>query len=307
MRLSKIVGITLFFLGVGLWVFVIMICIISFFSLVVPTVILAFCAGLCTNTFRKSKPWPEFRKLTLWRYARKDLFNFVVEGNKESVRLLDFERSELGRSRNHKLLFAIYPHGHFSLTAAFFFGLDPDLAHITGCVHSVLFWLPVVGSLVGWLGCTTVTESDMKAALNKKGGGRIFMCPGGVADMANTGNTVKKREGFLRVARDTATTVIPVWCPQERTYYQQWLPFGTRLQKYLFFPVPMFLWGRWWCPLMPRYVEKSRVILGAPIRWTDTQGQKDELISLKEGSKRFWKEIENMQDELDAKACSKLE
>lgn len=292
MRLSKLLGITLYFVGIGIWVFLFFVGIIALFSLILPTVVLAFIAGICTNTFRKSEPWPAFRRMWLWKWAREKYFNFEVSGHEEALKLFEKEKNKLARTEKRKVMYAIYPHGHFSITAVFLFGLNPALEHITGCVHSLLFWLPVIGSLVGWLGCTSVTEEDMVNALNKNGRGRIFMCPGGVADMANTGKEVKKRRGFLRVAKSTNTIVIPIWCPEERSYYRQWLPFGTVLQRYLFFPVPMFLWGCWWCPILPRMVGKSRVIMGKPITWKREDGEDQ---TLEQGEDHFWKEIESMQ------------
>lgn len=114
--------------------------------------------------------------------------------------------------------------------------------------------------------------------------GRIYMCPGGVADIENTGDNIKRRRGFLRVARETRSHVVPVWCPEERSYYSHWLPLGKTLKEWLFFPIPMIIVGRWWCPLVPRPPKVSRVFVGEPIAWDDEHQEE-----------RFWHQMIELQ------------
>lgn len=280
-------GISLFFAGISLWIAVAVYVSGVLLLALVPVLPVVFLAGLCTNAFQRTRPWPAFRAFWAWSWARRELFRFKVSGHPKAVELYEKERTKDGASERKRIIWAIYPHGHFSLTAAFLWGTDPKLSHTVGAVHSVLFWLPFVGSLVGWLGCTTVSETDMKRVLTT-GTGRLFMCPGGVADASNTGSTVKKRRGFLRVARETGAVVVPVWAPQERSYYRQWLPLGRTLEKWLFFPVPMFIWGRWWCPLLPRHVEASPVLLGEPIDWEGGR-------TLEEGERLYWERLSKLQ------------
>lgn len=95
------------------------------------------------------------------------------------------------------------------------------------------------------------------------------MAPGGIADIANTGNVVTKRYGFLKLAKQTCTPVVPVWIPEERSYYSMWLPMGRVLERWLSYPVPMFIWGSRFFPLMPKRIA-TRIFVGDAIHMNET-------------------------------------
>ena len=252
--MRKVIGIGLYFIGIGLWV------ILLFWGVVlaVPLTVLAFCAGYLTH----ARPWPEMREWRVWAYVRDKFFKFKI----------------YGEIPEEKVIYAIYPHGHFSLSAVFVWALNPQFADATAVIHSALFYMPIVGTFARWIGAVGATESEMKRALEK---GSIYMCPGGVADICNEGTDLKKRRGFLRIAREVGVRVVPVWCPEERSYYSHCLPLGHTLTWLLGFPVPMIIWGKWWCPLLPNTVESSPIVLGDPME------PDDEL---------FWEEMEKLQN-----------
>jgi hypothetical protein len=229
--LRKGVGIALFFLGIGLWI-------IALFGLLLwslPWIVLAFFAGWLS----RGGEWPGMKHWRLWEWLRgPNGFNFKIE------------YGHLNHHNEQPVIYAIYPHGHFSLTALFYFALNPHFSgNCVAAVHSIIFYTPLFGSLARWLNAIGVTEKEMLATL--KAGRSIFMCPGGVADIVNTGNDMKRRSGFLRVARLAGVKVVPIWCPDERSYYTHWLPLGWSLERILHFPIPIIIWGRWWCPILP--------------------------------------------------------
>lgn len=228
--LRKVIGIALYFLGIGLWV-------ILFFTALcwaIPWLLFAYLAGFLSRT----GSWPEMRNFRIWNWIRESYFQFKVQGH-----ALTFD-SEAGK------LYAIYPHGHFSMTTLFFFALNPTFAHARGAIHSLIFYLPLFGSFARWLDAIGVTPDEMSLVLN--GGGTIFMCPGGVNEIAKTGHDITRRSGFIRIACETNSDLIPVWCPQERGYFSHYLPLGKLFEPFFHFPVPMFIWGLWWMPLLPR-------------------------------------------------------
>ena len=146
-----------------------------------------------------------------------------------------------------------------------------------------MFYIPLFSSFVNWIGAIGVTRKEITDALND--GCELYMYPGGVADMSYEGNEYKKRKGFLEIAQETKSTIIPVWCPDERSYYTQWLPLGRCLEWFFEFPIPMFICGKWWCPLLPKSVTRSRIMIGKPIEWnseTIEQDFENEMIRLQE-------------------------
>lgn len=263
--IRKIIGICLYFLGIGLWV--ILLCTALFWA--IPWLVLAYVAGLLSRT----GPWPEIRNFALWKWIREEHFRFKVQGNA-------LPSSDCGK------VYAIYPHGHYSMTALFFFALNPDFAHARGAIHSAIFYLPVFGSFARWVNAIGVTEDEMRAVLER--GESLFMCPGGVNEIARTGHDLTRRPGFIRVAHETGSELIPVWCPQERSYYSHYLPLGKLFEPFFYFPVPMFIWGQWWMPLLPRKPAsgESPVLIGKCIATKDRDLQAVE--------RDFWAEMDQL-------------
>jgi len=288
----KLLGIGLYFIGIGFWVIVLLWLSVWGLLILLPSLLLAFCAGYLTNFFGRTQEWPAFKRFWLWETARQQYFNFTLHGSDDGLQLMQRAMGkEGGLQKGEKVLWAIYPHGHYSMTAVFWWAVNPAFQRCRGAIHSAIFYVPVFGAIAGWMGATSVTEADMKSTLAS--GTSIFMCPGGVKDIENTGNKIKKRRGFIRVAAETNTTLVPVWCPEERSYYRHWLPLGFSLERYLFFPVPMFIWGRWWCPIVPQRPKESRIYVGTPIRFP--------AATLQDAEDMFWKQMEALQREADSK------
>jgi 1-acyl-sn-glycerol-3-phosphate acyltransferase len=257
--IRKIVGLGLYFLGLGLWVILLT---VGLFW-IVPWLVLAYIAGYLSHV----REWPEIRDFQVWRWLRNSYFKFRPTG--EVLPNPDVE----------PFIYAIYPHGHFAITPLVFFALNPRFKSARPAVHSALFYIPVFSTMMKWLGAIPATRDAMLATL--KEGKSIYMTPGGVADICNTGNTVKRRFGFLEVAKEAGVKVIPIWCPMERSYYTQYLPLGRTLESLFYFPIPMFLWGLWWFPFLPR----------AP-----PDGQDSPICVGKSSSyEEFWEEFERIQ------------
>lgn len=265
--LGYALGITLYFVGIGLWVIALVWLVAWGFVLLIPAIpalLLAFIGGYFTNILQQREEWPTLRTLSVWAYLRQFYFRFSVHGNEEGVKLIEEHAyREEQQNAGVKYVWAIYPHGHYSLTALFYWALNPNFTSTRPAVHSALFFLPGIGSVMGWLGAVGVSRAEMTRSLND--GQSLVMCPGGVADIANTGNEVKRRSGFVRIAQDTGACVVPVWCPDERSYYRHWLPLGRLTEALFSFPVPLFIFGRWWCPLLPRATPQSRIYVGKPV------------------------------------------
>lgn len=240
--LRKAIGVALFFVGLGLWAIVY----VTVFCWAVPVIVLAYIAGYLSH----AREWPELKHFALWQWLRQRYFCFRVVG-------------ELPHPNEGPFLYAIYPHGHFAITPLVYFALNPRFGDAKAAVHSALFWIPVFGTLVRWIGAIGVSREAMLRELSC--GRSIYMTPGGLADIARTGLDVRERSGFLEVARAARARVVPIWCPQERSYYDQWLPLGRALEGLFYFPVPLLLWGAWWFPFLPKGAADSPIIVGTAL------------------------------------------
>lgn len=277
--LSKVVGLGIYLLGLGLWA--ICVAVLAFWAsiLVLPGALICFFAGYTLNVLGRTTEWKAFRYFWLWQRIRA-AFNFVEICSEEAETMI---------ASNKRVIWGVYPHGHFSLTHVFHFIVNPKFADLVPAVHSILFYLPFIGSLVGWLGAIPVEEEKMKDVLRSRGS--IIMAPGGISDSYLYYHKIKRHYGFLRIACEMGVPVIPVWCPEERSYYDQWLPLGWTLEKYLFFPIPIFIWGRY--GVLPKLPSKSRVYIGNPIVFKDENW--NVLMSLEDGQAKYWSEITRLQ------------
>ena len=194
-----------------------------------------------------------------------------------------------------KLMWAVYPHGVFPWTATFHWALNPRFKDTIPCMHGLVLNIPFIRDMAGWCGTTSVSEADMTAALDKTG--RIMMCPDGIAGMAMKGRELKKRRGFLRIAKNTDTHVVPVWIPEERSYYRMWMPLGRTLEPWLRYPIPLFVWGMLLFPLMPRMLQ-TRIYVGNPIHMNGVK-------SVDQGYVEFYQAISDLQEQADKEAVQK--
>ena len=105
------------------------------------------------------------------------------------------------------------------------------------------------------------------------------------------GRELKKRKGFLRLAKETNSQVVPVWIPEERSYYRIWMPLGHVLEPWLRYPIPLFIWGILFFPLLPRRV-KTRIYVGTPI-------QIGAVKSVEQAYQEFYQAIEDLQEQAD--------
>lgn len=258
--LRKGLGIFVYFLFVGLWFIVAGLLLFA----AIPWMLLVFFAGYMSN----ARPWPELKHWTLWMWVRKYYFRFKPCGNASA-------------HTNTHVLYAVFPHGHYSMTHLFYFTLNPKFADLRPAIHGFLFYVPFFATLARWVSAVSVERGELLEALQQ---GPIIMCPAGIRDMTNEGTqTDRRHQGFLSVAAEANVKVVPVWCPQERSYYTHYLPFGRVLERFFYLPFPVIILGRWWCPIIPRApLADSEVRFGAPM---DPNNQEE-----------FWAALEGLKN-----------
>ena len=263
--------------------------------------VLAFIVYI-SNWFRLIRPWPAFRRFAFWEYLRNDYFKFRPYFNSEEEKALYLNTHPRSSSSSGQgVMWAFYPHGILSFTAMFNFVLNPVTEHIRACVHSGGFISPFFGLFLAWLNCIHVSRKSMMA--NLEAGNHIFLSPGGLVEAAYEGNHYKKRDGFLKIALETKSAVVPCWFPDERSYYKVWLPLGERTQPVLHYPFPMFVWGKWWLPILPRVPEKeSRVLIGKKI---DFGAPELADITIHDAQQLFYNEMDRLIAEADSGSFAK--
>jgi hypothetical protein len=112
--MRKLIGVALYFIGIGFWVFCV-------FWMIPPLIVIA----LATYAFGTTQEWPAFKYHWIWKYVRERVFNFTVEGN-----FPDYG--------NRPVIWAIYPHGHFSLAPVFYWALNERFRNAKAAIHSCL-------------------------------------------------------------------------------------------------------------------------------------------------------------------------
>lgn len=282
-RIRNVCGLALY--ATSIWIFLILFGSVVLFALflISPWMLLVVTGSIAsTYAYGRGHRWRAFVHLRLWHWIRTYYFAYELQGEPEGLAML-MNPDDLALP----VLWALYPHGSYPITPAFYWALNPRFYQTTRTVvHSLVFYVPVMRTLMHWAGAIDSDESTIRHSLER--GRSVCICPGGVSDIARTGQVVRKRMGFLRVARDTGVCVVPVWCPDERSYYDHWLPLGNRLEDILGFPFPIFILGRWWCFLIPKAFERSRIRVGAPI---DVK----QYSSLEEASDVFWSSMQRLQ------------
>lgn len=213
-----------------------------------------------------------------------------------SFRLWDymFERHTTGKPlpSNEQCIYAIHPHGVFSVSTIIYFALNKNMVHVKPVGSSVLFLFGLIKEFCGLAGTIRANRKDIIAALQC--GDSVAMCPGGLRELpgldpqrVKEGGGVVQREGFVKIAKGQNVPVVPVWCSTEEAQYKVWL-WSPRIQRLLlgwfYYPGFVVSWGLWWMPFWPK---TNRVVLhfGKPIKAEDLTREVfyKELETLKKG------------------------
>jgi len=152
---------------------------------------------------------------------------------------------------------------------------------------SAAFYLPVVRHIIRWMGVHPIDRDTFRRSLRE--GYSVALVPGGVGECVVERETdeevymVQKRKGFVKLALEAGTPVVPVVAYGQHATYDCYcpkhLPLFRTLCKLVRF-APMLYWGRGFSPL-PKST-RIRVVCGAPIPVPPpTSNPPDELVAAK--------------------------
>ena len=141
-------------------------------------------------------------------------------------------------SPNPPVMYAVEPHGVFPVALNLHFSFFTRVA-----ATSILFEIPLVAGVVRLFGAIPATRDNIVFALLN--GEPVALCPSGIRGLLE--RRVVERTGFLRIAMETGTKVVPVWSHNEWRAFQWWIPFPrvtTWLLTTFWAPFGIFSWPR---------------------------------------------------------------
>ncbi|XP_024360450.1 diacylglycerol O-acyltransferase 2 [Physcomitrium patens] len=155
--------------------------------------------------------------------------------------------------------------------------------NLRALASSAVFWSPVVRHIWTWLGVAPVSRKSFTAFLQK--GISCIVVPGGVQEclfMEDHREVVflKQRYGFVRIAMEAGSPLVPTFCFGQRNAYKWWKPTGkwyNQLSRAIGF-TPLVFWGRYGGPVP--YRTPMYYVVGKPIPVPKTTNPSQEEVSV---------------------------
>lgn len=192
-----------------------------------------------------------FSLLYDWLSSKSSKMNSTLHQNVRDTFLV---KGKLDNIPTSPVLYIAHPHGLFSMAAFLHWAARvtewPAEHRVRIAVHSIFFKIPLVCELMEHFGAIEATEEEIMRVL--KEGESVALLTGGIRELIETHPgkmtvVLKKRTGFLRIARELQLPIVPVltfgenelfpplrssWMRGVQKYLRSW--FGIAL------PVPTF-------------------------------------------------------------------
>lgn len=216
--------------------------------------------------------WPAFSNLSIWRR----IIGYFPGRVEFSV--------PLNRGPGTSYLFGVHPHGVLSANhGMLMFESGTDFGRLFpghGRVDlnaNILYRIPFVRDFLLFHGGIDASRACASEAL-ALGKSMVIMVGGEqeqiVAQRGEHIAYVTRRKGFIRLALQSGTPIVPGYCFGESELYRTF-SFGMGFRKWLVknvgVAIPLFVGPYWWCPIVPFQVPLVTVF-GAPIETRGASG-----------------------------------
>ena len=159
----------------------------------------------------------------------------------------------------------VLPFGNFlSMITTYYMSKYP----LRGLASDAAFFAPVFRQFCTWFGCVSASKSSALEQLSSSQS--IGIAPDGVAGIFHTNSKdqivfIQKRKGFVRLAIETGTPLVPTYIFGNTDLFNVWYDEGgffKQLSRMFGFGL-IILWGRFGLPIMKRV--PLSVVLGTPL------------------------------------------
>lgn len=185
----------------------------------------------------------------------------------------------LGENTNKGAIFPVEPH-HVLPFNVFIF--NQSLQNIPGRIGSTgtalltgaVFKLPIMRNIYTWIGAFSVDKKTFAGRLSR--GESVAFVPGGVQEVIMLDPDkpndlicyLKNRKGFVKLALQYGSPIIPVFCFHLEPSFGFMLPPGKRFVNLLSRKIgfcPLLFWGRWKIPFGIPRPQKLHCVIGKVI------------------------------------------